>query len=360
MKKLIILLIAATILLLSACEVQQPSSELQSSETISSESEFVSNVSEKEAVSSESTVLTKDEIQETTAETTETNALKLKESIFVNFEDIELKGTADIGSLADKAVEFIKTTDEYILSMADIFALQGGEFDDYISNGKIVPKIIGAYPDDYDGDGKTETFIILELPRVNDYTYEYTHKYFIFADSSENMTLLDNIPENVPVHMLDYGKVKQIIFGGFSPFAYAEEHYAIYGVKNDQAVLLCNSQMYYKKEKCFLLAPDKWGISAMMYFDSETGNYTTVVGKEIPVSEIQKMDTAGNIENKYDECFLVGNKFYVMYASSFVSGTYIYENKKFVRADFWLRTNWDNDDSKEVDYDEAISNMADL
>lgn len=393
MKKHSVFLIAGAMsLLLTACVNRQTSAELQSNETTkNTESEIVTQGTE--TISSETTLLTTAEATETaaeanteitsetssqsetsaetttiittaavtvTSETTSVTAQKPKQSKFVDFEFTELKGTANIGKLADKAVEFIKTTDEYILSMADIFELKGGEYDDYISNEKIIPRITGAYPDDYDGDGKTETFIMLELPRVDAYSYEYTHKYFVFADSSGNMTLLDNTPQSAPVCLLNYGKVKQVIFSAYSPSAAAEEHYSIYGVKNGQAELLCTSQMDYRKNKCFLLAPNKWGQSIMMYYDLEQGKYVNVSNREIPVSEIQEMDKAGNIEYNYEKCFLVGNKFYVMYDPHFVCGTYTYENGEFVDAGFWLYTNWDNSDSEEIDYDKAVSSMTGL
>lgn len=391
MKRYMALSIAVVILLfLTACGKLQSSAELQSSVTAEiSESKTTTQSSETETILSETVSLTTSEAIEATTETTAeivsetptsqsetaaettavavattaetTTAPKPKENKFIDFEITELKGIADIGKLADKAVEFLKTTDEYRENIDNINEFSNEEFDAYISNGKIIPKIIGAYPDDYDGDGKIETFIMLELPCINDYSYKYAHKFFIFADSSDNMTLLDNIPENLPVSLLNYGNYKQIIFGGFSPYANVEEHYLIYGVKNGQAELLYTSQMNYKKEKCFLLAPNKWGHSIMMYYDLKKGKYVNVSNKKMSVSEIQKMDKAGNIKNEYYRCFLVGNKFYVIYDSyGSVSGTYTYENGKFVDAGFWLYINWDNSDSEEIDYDKAVSSMTGL
>lgn len=392
MKKYMVLSIAVVIsLFLTACGKQQSSAELQSNITSGiSESEIITQNSETKTILLETTLLTTSEITETTTEITdeitsetssqsETSAentaivttaaavkiaapvsQKQKDSKFIDFEITELAGTSDIGDLADKAVKFIKKTDEYRLSTADIFDLNKAGFDDYISNGKIVPRVIGAYPDDYDSDGKNETFIMIELPRIDEYSHGYTQKYFIFADSSGNMTLLDSTPQSAPVCLLNYGKVKQVIFSAYSPYAYADEHYSIYGVKNGQAELLCTSQMDYRKDECFLLAPNRWGQSIMMYYDLEKEKYVNVSNKEMSVSEIRKMDKEGNIEYDYDKCFLVGNKFYVMYSGSFVCGTYTYENGKFVDTSFWLYTNWDNSNSEEVDYNEAVSNMISL
>ncbi len=99
----------------------------------------------------------------------------------------------------------------------------------------------------------------------------------------------------------------------------------------------------------------------MMYYDLKKGKYVNVSNKKMSVSEIQKMDKAGNIKNEYYRCFLVGNKFYVIYDSyGSVSGTYTYENGKFVDAGFWLYINWDNSDSEEIDYDKAVSSMTGL
>ena len=90
---------------------------------------------------------------------------------FIDFDFIEdYQGTGDIGGLAHKAVEFLMTTDEYAESMEHIDEFTDKEFSDYINGGKIVPKFNTAYPNDYDGNGTAETFIIAARMTVRNFT----------------------------------------------------------------------------------------------------------------------------------------------------------------------------------------------
>lgn len=60
---------------------------------------------------------------------------------FIDFEFIEdYQGTTDIGDLADKAVEFLTTTDEYAEAMSKIDEISEVYGETYIKDGKIIPQ----------------------------------------------------------------------------------------------------------------------------------------------------------------------------------------------------------------------------
>ena len=110
---------------------------------------------------------------------------------FIDFDFIEdYQGTGDIGGLAHKAVEFLMTTDEYAESMEHIDEFTDKEFSDYINGGKIVPKFNTAYPNDDDGNGTAETFIIVDMPYMIDIPTE--RSFLIYANNTDDMTLLCN------------------------------------------------------------------------------------------------------------------------------------------------------------------------
>ena len=76
---------------------------------------------------------------------------------FIDFDFIEdYRGTTDIGELADKAVEFLTTTEEYAEAMSHFDEIDEEFGYPYIADGKIIPQFEIAYPNDYDGDGRTD------------------------------------------------------------------------------------------------------------------------------------------------------------------------------------------------------------
>ena len=109
---------------------------------------------------------------------------------FIDFDFIEdYKGTDDIGDLADKAIqylanEFIAKTTDWKFLFSEVPDTVPDKFADYVDgSGKVIPKFKTAYPNDYDGDGRTETFIVLNAPR---FEYDVLQSYLVFADSRGN------------------------------------------------------------------------------------------------------------------------------------------------------------------------------
>lgn len=339
--------------------------------------EVVSSVSETSAQVSESVSGIEAEVIEETAEQTETEISENDEpeyvevspnNEFIDFDFIEdYQGTTDIGGLAHKAVEFLMTTDEYAESMEHIDEFTDKEFSDYINGGKIVPKFNTAYPNDYDGDGKTETFITVAMPFRVDYTV--LTRFFIYADSEGNMTLLDHISGVYDTILLNYGGFKQITFGG-SGTAGIEDHTNLYGVVNGEVKKLYGIRGEFCKNNCFLSAFGAQGAGAFMYYDTAAGEYRAITGIDVPIEKIKEMDSTNELSEFYEHLEkygylsvqLVGGRYYVVSCGAMDTGTaYLYENGEFIQTEEcqYVRDSHYEDLPKVIDIDitKAIEEM---
>lgn len=259
---------------------------------------------------------------------------------FIDYEFIEnYQGTKDIGDLADKAVDFLMTTDEYAEAMSAIEEIDEEFGEPYIADGKIIPQFETAYPEDYDGDGKTETFIIAAMPfRVD---YSILTRFFIYADSNGNMTLLDHVSGVYDTILLNYGDFKQITFGGSGTVG-IEDHTNLYSVENGKAKELFNIRGNFYKSNCFLSAFSWQSSGAFMYYDTAAGEYRAIDGKSISIEKIKEMDSTNALsefyewydENGFLFAELIGDRYYVFVCGVMDSGTaYLYENGEFIQTE---------------------------
>lgn len=275
-------------------------------------------------------------------------------------------GTTDIGSLEDKALEFLKATDFYADSIknADRFkwesfmheAIGDAEFKEKIrkqdeeraaafavyldENGNAQPKLSAAYPADYDGDGREETFIIVDMPVImND--NPVIRSFTVFSDSSGEMQLLTDFSGAYPVVLLDYGKFKHIIIGGYGIMG-ADDHTVLYGVINGKAVELSGGRVSYYKEDCFLASYGWQGGGGFMYYDTVKQGYYGIYSASVSIEKIKEMDK-DNVFEKYYEWYeeegyafftLIGGKYYCASISPMDTGViYTYEDGKFIRQE---------------------------
>lgn len=286
---------------------------------------------------------------------------------FIDFEFIEdYKGTTDIGDLADKAVEFLMTTEEYAEAMSKIDEISEVYGEPYIKDGKIVPQFNTAYPADYDGDGTAETFIVVDMPIINMNNALYS--FFIFADSGGNMTLLDHNCNVFDTLFLNYGKYKQITFGG-SGIIGAGDHIYLYGVADGKVKELYVGRGNFAKEDCFLSFFGWQGMGSFMYFDTAAMEYVGIDGVTVPEETIREMDTDNVFENYYSETEnarpepfeLVGGKYYLaVFGASDWGSVYVYEDGKFVYLpNSNVRTNSDPEirTVTDIDIEQAVANM---
>lgn len=320
-------------------------------------------------------------VTETSAETTFTEAdieraeqeyvQVSTDNEFIDFEFIEdYKGTTDIGDLADKAVKFLKETEFYAKSMENINEFTDEELASYIEDGVIVPKFNTAYPNDYDGDGKTETFIEIDMPYCT--LRACLCRFYIFADSGGNMTFLMCSPvwllyDNVK--LLDYGRVKQIILGGDGS-AGAESNNELYGVQNGEPVCLYGGRRRYYKNDCFIYTTGWGGGGDFMYYDTAYRKYRAIIGVQLTVDEIRAMDKDGALAEYYgndeygDRIYgLVGGKYYcVNFGMNYTEAVFTYDNGKFkLEEDSNVRLNLENHSGCEavvdIDIEQALKSM---
>lgn len=260
------------------------------------------------------------------------------ENEFIDFEFIEdYQGTTDIGGLADKAVDFLMTAEEYAESMEHIAEFTDKEgsdhFSDYIKDGKIIPRFNTAYPNDYDGDGRTETFIVADMP-IKQGEQPLIRSFFIFADNGGHMTLLGNESDLYDTVLLDYGEFKQIIWGGFGTCG-ADENRCIYGVIGGQAKPLYSGRFVFCKENCFLTTHGHMSGGDFMYYDTAANEYIAIAGVEMTLDEIKAMDKEGSLADYYegdeytDYFFgLVGGRYYcVNYGRDITEAVFTFDGK---------------------------------
>lgn len=232
------------------------------------------------------------------------------ENEFIDFDFIEnYQGTTDIGELADKAIEFVKGTEQYADSVKNIDkfsykAIREIHTDEkyakedadkvapYINGGNIEPLVSVAYTADYDGDGKTETFIAVDIPYIV-WSHPDVWSFLFFIDGSENAdpVLLD-FYEGYSASMLNYGKNKHLIFSGWDGM---HSYASIYGVKDGKPVTLYDHCPggYFRKTDCFLSVFGLQGWSDFMYFDTAAEEYRIIKGVEISLDEMAELDVSG-------------------------------------------------------------------
>ncbi|MDE6596940.1 MAG: hypothetical protein K2K44_13150, partial [Oscillospiraceae bacterium] len=286
---------------------------------------------------------------------------------FIDFEFIEdYQGTTDIGDLADKAVEFLMTTEEYADAMSKIDEIDVEFGEPYIKDGKIVPQLEAAYPADYDGDGSTETFITLKMPMRDKFSLLYS--FFIFADSKGNMTLLDYNCGIYDTVFLDYGKFKQITFGGTGRIG-AEDITFLYGVVNGEVKILYLGRVSFFKEDCFLSTHGHMSSGEFMYYDTAAQEYRSIIGVQMTVDEIKEMDKDGVLAEYYENdeygervYGLVGGKYYcVNFGEYETEAVYTYDGKFELAENSKVRYKLENNSLEnavvDIDIEQALANM---
>ncbi|MDE6708901.1 MAG: hypothetical protein K2J76_00235, partial [Oscillospiraceae bacterium] len=284
MKKQNIIAAVLSLALLTACNSGQ---SVQTSETVSeTETSAITTSATTTATETETETVPETEPAETSEETDSGYVEVSARNEFIDFEFIEdYQGMTDIGDLADKAAEylaeeFIAKTTVWKFLFSEVPDTIPDEFADYIdSDGNILPKFQTAYPKDYDGDGRTETFIVLDAPR---FEYDVLQSYLVFADSNGNMELVDSFYNPAPVQFLNYGMDKQIIFGGEGLFG-VESHSTLFGVKDGNAIVHYRLRGGFCKENCFLSSFGFQGSGALMYYDTVMREYRVIESTDVNI-----------------------------------------------------------------------------
>lgn len=366
-----------------------------------------SNASETESVTAEvsakitlettslSTVETSETTALTTAETAETTetavtekapekiSVKAEDLTFTDFAFIEYyKGSKQEDETSEKAIEFLKTTEEYAQSQkySDLYKESYPEYFD--ENGVIIPKLLESYTEDYDGDGRDETFLLIDMPYSNyintddpSDSFSAVYSFLIFIGSDGNAELADyNCGIYIP-QLLDYGYNKQLVIGG-SGSCGVEDHTRIWTVRDGKAVSLYGFRGGVNKQDCFISVFGWQSIGGTMIFDTEKVMYIPVDGVPCDKEEIIRMDKDKTIEILYDEKYsdwwnvsLIGGKYYcaemgVMDSGSiytYSDGHFVLEKNSYIRNDhtfFDDEPGYANEVFVDFDYDKVTSEMT--
>lgn len=212
-------------------------------------------------------------------------------------------------------------------------------------------KINSAYTDDFDSDGKEETFILVDIPM------EFgAGSVLVFSDANENITVLDAYADLKPVAMLDFGDFKQIIFGGNGYFE-ADDHSAIFGVIDGTAVPL-DRAVGFVKSNCFLVSYSQTGAYEMEYYDTAAKEYRVIPNTEISKDDVLYLTTDSEITEKINSAehlYIIGNYYYIFeygHDNKIIDyDAFIYKNGSFAEPEELVAISY---------YDEFKTNVKDL
>lgn len=292
-----------------------------------------------------------------------------EDNVFIDYKFIEdYQGTTDIGVLAASAVDFLTESEYYTESTENIEEFTEDEFKKYFDEGgNILPHLRTAYPEDYDGDGSTETFIIVDMPIMQG-NQPIVRSFLIYADSRGEMAILSDASYLYETVMLDYGNFKQITFGGFGTCG-ADEHSDIYGVVNGKAKILYGGRFNFFKEDCFLSAFGHMDSGDFMYYDTGACEYRAIVGKQLSLDEIKSMDKDNVLEEYFESdlyaerCYgVVGGKYYcVNLGLDCTEAVFTYDGKFELSENSKVRMKFENSSNHEavidIDITKAIAEM---
>lgn len=302
----------------------------------------------------ETTAETSAEITDPPAEAIDTNSVTFYDYKFIE----NYAGSGDPDEYAEKSVLLLMSTDIYAESIAQFDLVDKKFGEPYLVDGKIVPQLHSVFPEDYDGDGKSETFVVWKMPvSPKNAGYSFLRYFLIFEDSGGNLTLLDQASNLHDTVFLDYGNFKQITFGGGGEYG-AEDHNCLFGVKDGAAKILCGVRGSYHKQDCFLVTIGWQCSGSFQFFNAEKGEYIPVASVEVPKETIAEMDIDGLFNtDEYREFRLLGEKYYLAIGGIMDCGTpYTYEDGKFVPSDNLVRVTWD-ENAVVIDYDKAVESM---
>ncbi|MGN0691399.1 MAG: hypothetical protein ACI4K7_03515, partial [Oscillospiraceae bacterium] len=298
-----------------------------------------------------------------------------KDCKFYDFKirDLDGKAVSVSSSAAKKAVSLVKKSAYYAESMIDVDSYVGSDNADikkYLSlSGKVEPRASKAYTYDYDGDGKKESFILVDMPFLSA-PEPVVGTVLVYSDSAGKMTVMDRFyliedgsfeGEYYGPKLIDYGDFKQLFIGGGTMGA--NEYYGIYGERNGKVKCYAESRCVISKSGCLLNIDAFQGTGGTYYFDTAANEYRGIKGVPIDTEKVRKMDKAGVLPD-YGEGYyftLIGGKYYI-YNGMFGDYGFIYKNGKFVYDENGARSliggvTFAENYVEDIDLDYALKNM---
>lgn len=259
------------------------------------------------------------------------------EAEFIDFEYTYAKGAVRSRSkfeeIADAAEKAVAEFEEYQGTL-DFLRETFYEAKEYFSgNPEIEPEFLMTYTDDFDGDGMSENFVLVDaLPEFPEILV-----YLVYVDRSNNAAVVNEFYNLGEIKMIDYGYCKQLIIHGHGTMG-ATEGITITGLVNGKPVELYAFRGDFNKYGCFINASGWQGMGDFMYFDRMDMEYKSVTGKLLDIDEVFALDKTGSLDIKREDYWdvrLFGGKYY-----NFSMGlidtdgvTYTYENGRFTRED---------------------------
>ena len=391
-KKTVLSVLAVLCAAMTACTAANDGeSNVSETESVTAEvsAETTSETTETSVeITSLSTVETSETTALTTAETTVTEnvpekiSVKAEDMTFTDFAFIEYyKGSKQEDETSEKAIEFLKTTEEYAQSQkySDLYKESYPEYFD--ENGVIIPKLHESYAEDYDGDGRDETFLLIDIPYSNyintddpSDSFSAVYSFLIFIGNDGNTELLDHNCSLYYTEFIDYGCNKQLVIGG-SGSCGAEDHTIIWTVRDGKALCLYAFRGGVYKQDCFISVFGWQSSGGVMIFEPEKVMYIPVDGIPCDKEEIVRMDTDKNIEMFYEDLgeysyvSLIGGKYYCV-SNGFIDygtiytysdGHFVLEKNSYIRNDhtyFDDEPGYANEVFVDFDYDKVTSGMT--
>ncbi len=198
-------------------------------------------------------------------------------------------------------------------------------------NKYIKPKFIRGYENDFDGDGKTERFLVVSSPEEAGERYVPVYRLY-FENSEGRRFLVDTADADEGASIIDYGGFKQFIFGADSPIMGVRSHHSIYAVENGNVKTLYEGRVGYEKWGCFVFYGGWMGASGLLIFDTNTREYREVDGFPADMEKLRALDRDHVLELTYPEeegatyAIIIGERYVI---SPMDQKSYRYENGSF-------------------------------
>ncbi len=230
--------------------------------------------------------------------------------------------------------EYIKAKEQYpLFETCNIYA-------NLINAADEIPEVVGVYEDNFDGITGNERFIIVSLPQLeDDREASYRTNILLFENNLGDLQMLTFADSLNSIHILDYSKFKQFIFGGYGIYGF-REHTAIYGVNNGTPKALIDDRIWFGEDAklgCFLYHTGWQGFTEIMVYDTTNDKYRAIYGYPADNQKLKEIDYSKELSCLYEYdipddyvAFFVVDEKYLIGGGGL--GSYTYENGSFKRG----------------------------
>lgn len=287
--------------------------------------------------------------------------------VFVNYKFTEnpnvITDKSELGEVYEKALAALKRTDEY-KNFVDNFSLDDRmgfirqQTEDFLENSVPTPIFKSAYTDDLDGDGKSESFVLISMAKpMGDGGCWGEREFLVYVgDITE---VIGNYYDAKFDALLDYGSAKQVIVRS-NGWNGNDRLSNIWGVVGGKVKMLYGGRLDFEKTDCFLYSKGPQMIGDFAVYDTKKGEYLAIQGKEISAENIEAMDKDGILKKNIVSAVLIGGKYYIINTN----GVYTYENGRLKKSDKNVRfsatpglTGDALNTLADINYDKAVSSM---